>query len=160
MFWFLTIISLNFYIQLSAGQKLTTKKNLNSLFMILKCPCFSWDRVGGFFCSGQCDAMFDFSLLTYWCFSCWALYRAKDISSCPSVVPTRGLGVTRNWEGAEPGQLTQSGQRDVPHYLASFWTINLGELSCGGNYYSGCFSAGGEQLQCVSLVLIYTYIKL
>lgn len=37
-----------------------------------------------------------------------------------------GLGGTRNWKGTQPGQLTRTGQRNIPYYVASCHTIKLG----------------------------------
>lgn len=48
------------------------------------------------------------------------LQRAKDFSASRAVLH-------RSWEGTEPGQLTQTGQRGVPHYTASCSVINWGK---------------------------------
>jgi len=45
--------------------------------------------------------------------------------------PARCLG---SWEGTQPGQLTQTGQRDIPYRMTSRSVCKLGEL------------AGGQQL--------------
>ena len=38
-----------------------------------------------------------------------------------------GWGVTGNWEGTQPGQLTQTSQRDIPYHGTSCWVYKLGE---------------------------------
>lgn len=56
-------------------------------------------------------------VIAHWCFSC---YRAvlTDSRTTLAVPPARDLGCTGSCEGTEPGQLTPTGQRDVPYHLA------------------------------------------
>ena len=37
-----------------------------------------------------------------------------------------GWGYTRSWEGTQPGQLTQVGQRDIPYHMASCSAMTAG----------------------------------
>jgi len=60
-------------------------------------------------------------LITHRCFSsCWAVAAQNQehygFSYCPA---SEELGGTRSWVGAEPGQLSYAGQRDIPYHLAS-----------------------------------------
>lgn len=69
----------------------------------------------------------------------------------------RGLGGTRSWEQAEPGQLISTGQRGIPIHMASCEkTVKLGVIRQGVVAAWGLVghrSAGGEKLYCASLVL-------
>jgi len=57
------------------------------------------------------------------------LYGAKDISTSCTVPPARGL---REPSGSEPGQLTQTGQRDILHHMTYVKkTSKLWEVGCG-----------------------------
>ena len=64
---------------------------------------------------------------------------------------------TRSWEGTQPGQLTQIGQRDIPYHVMSCPVYKLGGVGQEGwitaQGLAEHWSAGGEQLHCAPLVL-------
>ena len=63
---------------------------------------------------------------------------------------------TRIQEGTQPGQLTQTSQRNIPDHVMSCPEHKLGGVGLGGitaQELTGHWSASGEQLHCASLVL-------
>lgn len=66
----------------------------------------------------------------------------------------------KSWEGAFLAQVTQSGQKDIPHHRTSCPVYKLGELPGRGasrsvGMESGIWSAGGEYLYCASLDFLF-----
>ena len=63
---------------------------------------------------------------------------------------------TRIQEGTQPGQLTQTSQRNIPDHVMSCPEHKLGGVGLGGitaQELTGHQSVSGEQLHCASLVL-------
>ena len=64
---------------------------------------------------------------------------------------------TRSWEGAEPGELTQPGQRAIPYLMTACSVYELGGVGRGAAIaaqgLAGHQSVGGEQLHCALLIL-------
>jgi len=48
-----------------------------------------------------------------------------------------GCRCTRSWEGTQPGQLTQTGQSDIPCHVTSCSAYKLGELAAGSDRWLG-----------------------
>ena len=91
-------------------------------------------------------------LITHRCFSCcWAVLTLVKDFSASHALPAR------SWEGAQPGQLTQTGQRDIPYHVTSCSVYKLGgvswEMVTAARELAGHWSVGGEQLRCASLIL-------
>ena len=55
----------------------------------------------------------------------------KTIMLSPTWEGWRGTG---NWEGTQPGQLTQTSQRDIPYHMMSCWVYKLGEEEGSGGH--------------------------
>lgn len=68
----------------------------------------------------------------------------------------RDWGCTRSWEGT--GQLTQTGQRNVPYHYSDMLNYQTGrgtDISLG---LTGHQPFGGEQLCCASLKVFYCFL--
>ena len=50
----------------------------------------------------------------------------QAFSASQAAPPAAGLGCTRSWEGTQPGQLTLTDQRDIPHHTTSCSAIKTG----------------------------------
>lgn len=88
---------------------------------------------------------------------CWAvLHRAEDFFASGDALPARRWRCTRNWEGTDSGQLTQTDETDVLYHIASWWTIKLGEAVktvTAAQGLAGHRSVGGVQLCFASFIL-------
>ena len=68
---------------------------------------------------------------------------------------------TRSWEGAQPGQLTQTGQRGIPCHVTSCPVYKLDGVVLGGiaaRELTGHQPVSGEELHCASLVYSNPFI--
>ena len=68
---------------------------------------------------------------------------------------------TRSWEGTQPGQLTQTGQRGIPYRVTSRPVYKRGGVGLGGiaaQELTGRRSAGGEKLHLYIWIFILLLI--
>ena len=94
---------------------------------------FGWDRVD-FFHRDLCDAVYGIfdnhgdSMPIYLVVAEQYLYRAKDVSASHAALPEMRLGMHKggDWEGTQPGQLIQTGQRNIPYRMVSCLVIKDG----------------------------------
>lgn len=101
-------------------------------------------------------------LIVSWCnFSCcWALLTLNQgLFSFPSAAASR---CTRSWEDAWPGQLTQTGQRDIPYQRTSCPIYKPGEIcSRRANCvfgWAGYWPSGGKQLYWALFVFLVFFL--
>lgn len=60
-------------------------------------------------------------LISHRCFRCYrtVLHRSKDVSVSLAALTREELGVHKKLRGREPGQLTQTEQREIPYLIMS-----------------------------------------
>lgn len=96
-------------------------------------------------------------LITHHCFFIaeQSLHSVKDFSASQNALPVRIWGYTGRWEGAELGQLSQTGQRDTSYHMVSCRKQNegVGGRAAASWGLAGCQSTSGEQLHCASLAM-------
>jgi len=103
-------------------------------------------------------------LITYRCFSCcWVMFiRSQGLFQPPTLCRARRC--RSSWQGAQPGERTQTPQRDIPHHRTSSSKHELGGRGgwgrdrCSGT--AGHHLVGGEQLHCASLAFCILLLSL
>lgn len=88
-------------------------------------------------------------LVTHACTSsCWV------VSSSHSAQPLRNCRCSRSWKGRQPGELTQTSQRDNQYCRTSHKTITLEEIGWRGRPLFGDWLSIGQWLLKVALCII------
>lgn len=90
-------------------------------------------------------------------------YRAVLTASSPFQLLCQwgSWGYTRSWKGPQPGQLTQSDQRDVTFHIVSCSTIKCGVVRVADAWgLAGHWTTGGEQLCFLLLTCAFIYYLL
>lgn len=104
----------------------------------------------------------DLMLITKWWFTCCkAVLTQRQGCSSFSLLPFQwgDLGCTKSWEETEPGQLAQSGHRDISYSVASCEIVKTGGVGRGQRVMTASWglaehwSVCSEQWHCASLVL-------
>ena len=85
-----------------------------------------------------------------------SVYTQSRIFQLLLPIQQEGWRGARSWEGTQPGQLTQAGQKGIPYHVMSCPVYKLGGVGLGeiaAQELTGHQSANSEQLLCASLVL-------
>ena len=94
-------------------------------------------------------------LITHWCFQLLLsnVYTKSRIFQLLMPSQQEGWRGTRRWEGTQPGQLTQTGQRNIPYHVMSCPVYKLRGVGLVGDCCSGTNRASVSEWWAIALCI-------